>query len=116
MANTNISVDITDFLNSLGSYKEEVEKGLEKVVTYHARQIERNAKINCPVDTGRLRTSISIEFGTLQAIIGTNVEYAPYVEYGTSKQSGKPFLRPAAIEQSPMFYKEILEIVSAGGR
>ena len=25
----------------------------------------------------------------------TNVEYAPYVEYGTHKSKAKPFLRPA---------------------
>ncbi|MCK5601957.1 HK97 gp10 family phage protein [Candidatus Pacearchaeota archaeon] len=29
------------------------------------------------------------------AVVGTNVEYAPYVELGTSKTSAKPFLRPA---------------------
>ncbi len=116
MANANISVDVTAFLNSLGEYRQEVEDGLERVIAYHARQIERKAKIKCPVDTGRLRTSITIEFGKLYAIVGTNVEYAPHVEYGTSKWSGKPFLRPAAIEQSPEFYREILEIVSAGGQ
>jgi HK97 gp10 family phage protein len=28
-------------------------------------------------------------------LIGTNLEYAPYQEFGTSKMTGKPFLRPA---------------------
>ena len=27
--------------------------------------------------------------------LGTNVEYAPYVEFGTSKMAARPYLRPA---------------------
>lgn len=29
-------------------------------------------------------------------VVGTNVEYAAYVEFGTSKMSAQPYLRPAA--------------------
>lgn len=29
-------------------------------------------------------------------IVGTNVEYAAYVEFGTSRQQAQPYLRPAA--------------------
>ena len=32
----------------------------------------------------------------LSVFVGTNVEYAPYVELGTAKQKAKPFLKPAA--------------------
>lgn len=58
---------------------------------------EGNAKRLCPVDTGRLRNSITntVEDETTVAI-GTNVTYAPYVELGTSKAKAQPFLRPAA--------------------
>lgn len=49
--------------------------------------VENQAKINCPVDTGQLRQSIThdttVENNELVGIVGTNVEYAPYVEYGT---------------------------------
>lgn len=40
--------------------------------------------------------------------IGTNVEYAPYVELGTVKMQARPFLRPAATEHSEE-YKRIME-------
>lgn len=64
-----------------------------------ALQVDRAAKHNCPVDTGRLRSSITNELGQdgqgLVATIGTNVEYAPYVELGTSKMAAQPYLLPA---------------------
>jgi HK97 gp10 family phage protein len=46
---------------------------------------ERYAKMLCPVDTGNLRNSIThtVDEGNLVAYLGTPVEYATYVEYGT---------------------------------
>jgi HK97 gp10 family phage protein len=66
-----------------------------------AVKAERAAKQACPVDTGRLRSSITWRLGRdnvgLAAIIGTNVSYAPYVEFGTTRTPARPFLR-AGIE------------------
>ncbi len=62
-----------------------------------AVQVETAAKRFCPVDTGRLRSSITHELGTdargLAARVGTNVEYAPYVELGTARMAPRGFLR-----------------------
>lgn len=48
---------------------------------------EGHAKVKAPVDTGALRNSIShkvVSEGTgVACYIGTNMEYAPYVEFGT---------------------------------
>ena len=70
-----------------------------KDLVRRAVQVERAAKQLCPVDTGRLRSSITNEIGQdsegLVATIGTNVEYAPHVELGTSKMAAQPFLLPA---------------------
>lgn len=46
---------------------------------------ETYAKRDCPVDTGNLRNSIAhkVDTGEGKAYIGTNSEYAPYVELGT---------------------------------
>lgn len=58
---------------------------------------ESYAKQLAPVDTGRLRNSITHQqYDESTEIIGTNVEYAPYVELGTKRQKAKPYLRPAA--------------------
>jgi HK97 gp10 family phage protein len=46
--------------------------------------------------TGTLRRSIHTEqTGKTEVKIGTNVEYAPYQEYGTYKMTARPYLRPA---------------------
>lgn len=50
-------------------------------------RIEASARKKAPVDDGRLRSSISSEAqregtDTLALYVGTNVEYAPHVEYG----------------------------------
>ena len=68
---------------------------------------EGYAKKASPVKTGRLRNSITHETDDDAAYIGTNVEYAPPVEFGTIHQSAQPFLRPAATEH-PNTYKQIV--------
>ena len=73
---------------------------------------ERHAKERCPVDTGRLRNSIShaVAAENEQAVyIGSNVEYAAYVELGTSRMKAQPFLKPAATTHA-YEYKQIAEI------
>lgn len=48
-----------------------------------------------PVDTGKLRDSISKEGGGLHVTVGPRgVEYAEYVEYGTSRAPAQPYVRP----------------------
>lgn len=60
------------------------------------------------VDTGRLRGSISHAVGKDEAYIGTNVEYAPYVELGTYRMAARPFLRNAITNYQDE-YKKIIE-------
>lgn len=83
---------------------EALKKGLEMV----GLQGEKHAKALCPVDTGNLRNSITHTTDEDSAYIGTNVEYAPYVEFGTSRQKAQPYLRPAATDYISE-YKGILE-------
>lgn len=66
-----------------------------------------HATMLCPVDTGRLRGSIEHQEDDNSTQIGSNVEYAPYIELGTSKMSPQPYLVPA-IENYLSEYKEIV--------
>ena len=109
----------------------QIQVGMKSI----GQEAERYAKGNCPVDSGRLRNSITWtttgeqgqantspgepaqakdyhvkakpELGTVY--IGTNVDYAPYVEYRSVKHlSGKAhFLRDAATAHEE-HYKELL--------
>lgn len=66
--------------------KESGKKGLER----GAKRIQKNAKHSAPVDTGHLRNSIKTKSQTTQdsveAQVFTNLEYAPYVEFGTGQR------------------------------
>lgn len=72
---------------------------LKAAVHAGALIIEGPAKAFAPVLTGNLRRSIHSESAVngdgAQARVGTNVEYAPYVEFGTSQQAAKAYLRRA---------------------
>lgn len=60
------------------------------------------------VDTGNLRNSISHADDGVYAYIGTNVEYAPYVELGSSRMEARPFLQNAVLNHLDE-YRQIFE-------
>lgn len=70
-----------------------------------AELVATAAKRLCPVDTGRLRASIEVIPGKdekgVVCLVGTNVVYGIYQEFGTRFQSGTPFLRPALYGADP---------------
>lgn len=71
--------------------------------------VEGKAKLLSPVDTGDLRGSISHKFKNDKEVhIGTDVEYAVFVEKGTSRQSAQPFLTPS-VENNIREIKKIFE-------
>lgn len=72
---------------------------------------EGYAKRLCPVDTGRLRNSISHTVGDFVCYIGTNVEYAPYVELGTSKTHAQPFIKPAVADHASEYKRIVTNVL-----
>jgi len=73
------------------------EANLARVLFKGALDIESGAKMKAPVDTGRLRSSIQskIDHEDVSAEVTVNVDYAPYVEFGTGQYAreylaGKP--------------------------
>lgn len=114
-----------------GGMSDDVKRAVERTRI----DVQNEARRRAPVDTGRLRSSIvSRAEGSgrsLGYVIGTNVNYAAAVEYGTSPHvitpknkralywpgaahpvakvnhpgtAAKPFLRPA-IELTPIFWR-----------
>lgn len=87
-----------------------MNKAIAKALVMIGQRAEGNAKAICPVDTGRLRNSITNAIDTEEkaVYIGTNVEYGPYVELGTSRRKPHPYLKPAAADHADE-YREILK-------
>lgn len=81
----------------------ETDSKLRKAVLKSALIVEADAKKLAPVDTGRLRASITHQikedlFRGVFAKVGTNVKYAIHVEFGSGANYAKnrqPFLYPA---------------------
>jgi phage gpG-like protein len=80
--------------------------GVARDLVQRAVRVESQAKVNASggppgpnVRTGRLRSSITHQVARdsqgLYADIGSNVEYAAYVELGTRFMHPRPYLRPA---------------------
>ena len=85
-----------------------MEKGIKNGLEAIGLTAETYAKKATPVDTGRLRNSISHTVDGEAAYIGSNVEYAPYVELGTSRTKAHHMLQKAATEHSAE-YKRLAE-------
>jgi len=59
-------------------------------------------------DTGRLIGSIYRgTMGNLTAIVGTKLEYAEHLEYGTISMAARPFFRPAVEKIKPKYIKRL---------
>lgn len=64
-----------------------VDNSLHKSAYDIKRDTENNIEAVDAVDTGRLRNSITVEkVGKCRYAVGTNVEYAPPVEFGTGSK------------------------------
>jgi len=91
-----------------------------------AEIIRDEARILCPVETGSLQQSIrafkreglgalcsvGVSAGNASVVnpkTGRTVDYARYVEYGTSRRAAKPFLRPALATVKPFIRAMIQE-------
>ena len=120
----------------IGLFKKAKHRGLEAIGLAAEGHAKKAIKAQDAIDTGTLLNSITYAIagyqthvesysgnkgggsgsysGTMDGekdsavYIGTNVEYAPYVENGTSKMKARPFLKPAATEHGAE-YKKLME-------
>lgn len=105
-----IKIQITD--NS-DKFKSEIARKLPVALESIGLTAEGYAKAKTPVDTGRLRNSITHTAKDDTAYIGTNVEYAAYVEFNDSashKTGNAHFLRDAATTHTDE-YKKMVETI-----
>lgn len=90
-----------------------IEAAIPKALEIVGGTAERHVKEITPVDTGRLRNSIAHAMvGNNATAVGTSVEYAIYVEFGTYKMSAQPYLRPGIENHANEYAMIIKNIIS----
>jgi len=105
-----LSVEIIVYGNPLKGSKESVRNANIELLS----RVTATAKSLCPVDTGFLKSSImwkvpgqdgghqggevlDAEATKDGGLVGSAMEYAIYVEFGTRKMGAQPYLRPAIL-------------------
>ena len=72
-------------LGNSDTIKKPLDKGIRKIALYYEGLVKKATV----VDTGRLRSSITHQINQSTAVIGTNVNYAQFVEYGTQNMEAR---------------------------
>ena len=111
-------MDVVIKHNYIADVKFMEEKSEKIILEMWGLQCQEYAADKAPVDTGRLKRSMTHQVGNGYVDVGTNVEYAKYQEYGTNPSgrkgvSAKHFLRDAVQNHSDE-YKRIAEQVLQG--
>lgn len=109
---------VRELLSGLGKLSSGVHKAMAVAVAKTAFKVAGDAKVNAPVDTGRLRAGINTEVSTdgLSAIVFDDVEYAAHVEFGHLAGDtivfGQLFMTRAAEDNQKFFADTVLAEVA----
>ena len=72
-------------LKSSKTITKPLDNGIRKITLYYDGLVKKATV----VDTGRLRSSIHHELNPKRASVGSNVQYAQFIEYGTAKMEAR---------------------------
>ena len=130
-----MSAEFEVLLNRLPELSVEIRRVAGELVRKAAFDIEQDAKMRAPVDTGFLRNSLYVVTrgqstydasgdgpmlpeverppDELTAYVAPGAEYAIYVEMGTSTNYAQPFLTPAAEFVGPTFTEAMSRLEDA---
>ncbi len=129
-----------EIIDNSGQVKEELKSAAVRALEMCGLTAEGYAKQMCPVNTGNLRNSIThqVDSGEPAVYIGSNSEYAAYVELGTGKyypggrqtpwvyedafgnwhlthgQRAQPYLKPAVADHAQQYHSIIEEALRRG--
>jgi HK97 gp10 family phage protein len=98
--------ELTDLIEDLAKAGPKSEKLTSVVVRKTGFDVVAGAQAIAPVDTGNLKSSIGVDVDAdgLGFEAGPTANYGHFVEYGTSRMSPQPYMRPAfdrAVEPLP---------------
>ena len=110
MADIKFTSNVNDILRQLENGKRNALKAIGATAETHTKD---NITADDLIDTGRLRNSISHAVDGEAAYIGTNVEYAPYLELGTKKISAHHYLKRAVTEHKDEYKKLTVQAIQS---
>ena len=120
--------EFRDFVNL---FTKEARRKVNIAIVQGAHMIEASAKKYVPVDTGNLKSKITVikrdEAGrfvgkvTGEQIISevkvlANTNYAAYLEYGTKKMNAQPYMQPALNENKNKIRAHVVNAVEEAKR
>lgn len=93
--------DIARAKKQLAALDERIGRNLPAIAEAGAVVLLDGAQEKVAVRTGKLKKSLKTRKGkrsrvSAEHLVVSDVFYAPFVEYGTSKRAARPFMRPAA--------------------
>jgi hypothetical protein len=105
------SKELPGVIKSMEEYPETINKNIINVFKVILPEIEKYAKMDAPVDTGRLRSDIGYRINQrmMEGVIYNTVEYAFYVHEGTSRMRARPYIKNAIKDQGRIRIKRGLE-------
>lgn len=78
-----------------------------KALLAGSQTVVNSAKRRVPKKTGTLSRSIHAEAESDGVLVGTDVSYAKYVEQGTARMKGRPYLQPALNENMTKIQNQV---------
>jgi hypothetical protein len=91
-----IKIEGLDKLNAAFKIAPEVVKNqIQKAIALSVALVNRNAKIEAPVKTGRLRSGIQSRISPFRGTVESTVDYGVYIHEGTSAHIIRPVNKEA---------------------
>lgn len=88
---------------------------MKNALTRSGELVRDRARTKCPVRTGYLHDHIEYTVEGDSALVGTSVEYAPYVEFGTGSR-GDPSVPHTDKKQWTYYSKTLKQFVTTSGQ
>lgn len=92
MIETNAETVAEHVLEQTDQFEDRVDEEIDRALS----EAKRLARSRAPVDTGRLRDSVSIDLG--EDVLYSDVEYATFVDQGTIYMEATHFMEDSARE------------------
>ena len=97
----------------LNLFPSEIKQSADNICGVAASMVQVEAQRNVPVRTGRLQRSIQvIQLAFMKWKVGSDLYYAGFVEFGTSRMQAHPYMRPAWASVEPRVKAALYRLVA----